>query len=447
MQDVRDFDADGDQAQFRFDGGLDLNGNPGVDIVTPGDVSYGFEEFTDTRTPGYIDDGNGNNVGTGTGTYVQNIDATQLTEGRHYVTARAFRHRDPGEPAVFSDFRKVIYVDRLPPEAEVVSFEPFATEPQDTENRDLIVRSVDKTADNMHFFLDLPANMPDDDILDMALAGQGDAGEYDRDSFISGIFGVETGNHVATVVTFEPTFNRAAGRGFSIQRFAGLFTETSIGAGFGDADFDGVLETSDIAGLTNGSIEQTLYSQNDEFSAALDVNGDGLGDNRDLYALGGELVDAAASGSVLAAYRDVLLRRGDVDESGMTAAADFDTLYDNFGSDAWLFDLNVDGTTDVADVMTMVTEFFGTVPGDLDLNGVVDPNDLAIWQAGLGTSSNARYSQGDADFDGDVDALDRDIIDANMGELTLRAIALADYNRDGVVARATTRFGGTRSAR
>lgn len=45
---------------LRINEGLDLNGSGGVDVTTPGDVSYGFENFVTTRRTGYSQaDGNG----------------------------------------------------------------------------------------------------------------------------------------------------------------------------------------------------------------------------------------------------------------------------------------------------------------------------------------------------------------------------------------------------
>src|SRR5207244_4073930 len=113
---VRDYDADGDTAMIKVDDGMDINGVSGIDNTTPGSVGYGFENFTTTRTPGFIWNGT-SNVGTGSGTYAQTIDTTQLSEGRHYITVRAFRHRDTasggdGGPSVYTDFRQTIYVDR-----------------------------------------------------------------------------------------------------------------------------------------------------------------------------------------------------------------------------------------------------------------------------------------------------------------------------------------------
>ena len=173
---VRDVHADGDIAMVKIDGGLNINGVAGIDNVTPGSVGYGFENFTTTSTPGYIWNGSAN-VGTGSGAYAQAIDTTQLSEGRHYVTVRAFRHRNgttggDGGPAVFTDFKRTIYVDRLPPVSAIASFDPYATDPNNPNNRDLIVESIDRTANEVHVLLDLPANKTQAEILQMVSAQQ-----------------------------------------------------------------------------------------------------------------------------------------------------------------------------------------------------------------------------------------------------------------------------------
>jgi glycosidase len=399
---ARDVHADGDHAMIRIDEGLDINGLPGISNTTLTSAAYGFEDFTTTYSPGYVWSG-GANIGTGNGIYVQSIDATQLSEGRHYITVRAFRHRNSatggdGGPAVFENFKRAIYIDRLPPEAAAVSFAPFASAPNDPNNRDLIVRSVDQTADSMHFLLDLPARLTDAQILALVNAGNR-AGYYDRDQFIRG-FGVNFGNHVATVVTYEPTGN------YSIRRFTGLFAQTNNrGRGFGDMNFSNSYMVGDI--LANiGSVEDVLYSQNTKFNPAFDVNGDGLGDNRDLFLLGDELVASGAEQAVLDAYSALLLKRGDVDASGATDAADVTALYASFGSASWLMDMNVDGEVNVDDVSTMIMEVFRTIPGDFNLDGSLDAADYVVWRKGLG-ASGALFTQGDADFDGDVDSDDR----------------------------------------
>ena len=405
---VRDVHADGDSALLMIDGGVNLNNQPGVDHTTPGSVVYGFEEFTDVRSPGYVDDGAGVNVGTGVGLYSQTVNAAALSEGRHYLTVRAFRHRDAatggdGGPAVFTDFTRTIYIDRLAPEAEFVSFAPFASNPGTLQNRDLVVRSADGTADNMHFFLDLPANATNAQIMQMVQSGQGDAANYDRDSFIAGFFGVRTGNHVATVVTFEPT-----GRA-NIQRFVGLFTETGVGIGFGDMNGDGVYSSPDLLGASNGSFEQVLSSQNGLFSAAADVNGDGRVTNVDLFELGDQLVAEGAGIATLNAYDQLLVKRGDANQDGLTNSADVSALYATFSQSDWQADLNADGVVSLADVATLVTDLVRTDYGDFNLDRRVDGADFLTWQRHAGLAG-ARFDQGDADLNGVIDGADLAIL-------------------------------------
>src|SRR4030095_14546866 len=117
------------------------------------------------------------------------------------------------------------------------------------------------------------------EILQMVAAGNA-ASYYDRDEFVMGFNGVTKGNHVATIVSYEPTGN------FNVQRTPGLFTNTNVGAGFGDMNANGIIQAVDILGTPGtNTVEDILYSQNSKFRAQFDVNGDGLGDNRDLFAL------------------------------------------------------------------------------------------------------------------------------------------------------------------
>ena len=397
---TRDRHADGDFAQFRIDGGLDGNGNGAVDEVTPGSIGYAFENFTETNSPGFF-------AANGEGLYEQTIDATKLSEGRHYLTGRVYRHRDPntttdndpstagdGGPAVFTEFREVIYVDLLPPEAEILSFDPFPSSPYNPDNRDLITRSVDKTADNMHIFLDLPAATSDADVLQMALSGQGNAGRLDRDKWVFGFFGVGTGNHAVTVVTFEPTGSS------NVQRFVGVTTETNRGAGLGDITFNGQFTTDDISGPTG--LEFLLESGNTQFNAAADANADGLIDNRDLFAL--EAAYLGTNSAVLDDYQALLVRRGDLDDSGATDVDDLLAIYAGLGSGPSDLDVDVSGAVDLADAQAFVTRLLRTAPGDYNLDGQVDAIDYAVWRDALTPSPGSLVADGN--FDGTVDNQD-----------------------------------------
>ena len=135
-----------------------------------------------------------------------------------------------------------------------------------------------------------------------------------------------------------------------------------------------------------------LYSQNAKYSSAFDREWRRTGDNRDLFLLGDVLVAAptasfggGAKQSVLNSYTDLLLKRGDVNASGVTDTADMTALYAGFGTATWLMDLNVDGVVDIADVQTMVTKLFRTVAGDFNLDGQVDGADYVVWRKNVGT--------------------------------------------------------------
>ena len=396
---VRDTHADGDTAMFKIDGGMDLNAYAGIDDVTPNSVGYGFENFTDTRIAGYIWDTNSQtNIGTGTGLYEQNIDTTQLSEGRHYVTVRAFRHRDAatggdGGPAVFTDFRQTIYVDRLPPESAVASFEPFASDSSNPNNRDLVLESVDKTADNMHVFLDLGAATTDAEILQMLGTGSS-TDYYDRDQRIRGYYDVTSGNHVVTVVTYEVTGN------YNIQRLAGVATSTNLGLGIGDINADGFLKASDLIGAD--SLQELLDSNNSQFNAAADSNADGLIDNRDLFAIGDILLAQGTDPRAFATFDALLKDRADLDDSGSASIDDLQALYLALETTNPTYDLNVDGLVDDADLQVFVTQLLRTSPGDFNLDGSVDLADYTLWRNNLGSPTGL----GDADFDGDTDAED-----------------------------------------
>jgi len=440
----RDVWADGDNVLIRLDDGIDINGNGHVDFTTPGEVSYGFEEFTDKREPLIGPGGLGDGGWTGDGEFVQNIDTTGLAEGVHFIEARAFRHRTDGGPAIYSSFKKVIYIDRLPPESAADGFQPFESSPTVRENQDLIVRSTDMTADQVHVFLDEPASVSDAALILRATGGEGSAGRIDHDLFAYGFFGLTHGNHAAAVVTFERTGT------VNVQRFGGLFTETVNGAGIGDLNFDGVLAANDMDGFGWG-FEYVLYAQNGEFNPAADVNGDGRIDNLDLYALGGVLQAAGAPPAAIDAYGQVLARRGNINQQFGTDQWDIDALYDQFGSTAWYDDLASDGGgADQGDVDHLVRNILATEYGDANLDGLIDIDDLQIvrdhWQGPAGWAGG--------DFTGDdlADGDDADLIALNWTSAqefgaAWHVVFPGDSDRDGDVdsddfADLVAQFGG-----
>ena len=382
---VRDFDADGDRALLRIDGGMDINGDQVVDNTQPGSVATVSRSSPTPASPGFFKVANRQR-------------AVRRPDDRHDAIGRGVSHRHrAGVPpsrcgdgrrrragGVYADFKRAVYVDRLPPESEIVAFEPFASEPEHG-GEPRPGRTVGRSNRRQHARLLEPARRADR-CPGVATRAQwaNDAGEYDVDSWIYGFTNVTTGNHVATVVTFESTFDGV--NGINVQRFPGLFTATGLGAGFGDLNANGVLQVVDIQGKTNGSFE-TVPVQSE-----LPVQGNcrpGWGRPRGqpgpvcpgpgTGGQGGEQV------AVLAAYESVLRGRGDLNLDAATNAADVAALYGAFGGSAWLMDLNVDGLVDVQDVQTLITDIAQTVNGDFDLDGDVDGSDFLVWQRGVGT--------------------------------------------------------------
>jgi glycosidase len=280
----RDHDADGDNAIFKIDGGVDVTGH-GFVSTNPNDITYGFQQFTTAHSPGYFN-ANGN------GRYVQTIDTSRLSNGMHYITVRAFRHRNGSEPPIFTDFTVAIYVDRQPPVSALVSFNPIVTGVN--ENRRVTVQSTDLRAHNVYVFLDLPAALTNAQVA--AMTGPGNrATQTDRDLFTRDFSGVTSGNHVITVVTFDKAGD------YNVQRFPGQFTSTIYGAGLGDLNFDGTINAADVV-----QFNQVLASNNTQFNAAADLNGDGTVDNADLLLLFNRLQAVGADAATLAAYNALL---------------------------------------------------------------------------------------------------------------------------------------------
>jgi hypothetical protein len=381
-------DADGDNALLRIDDGFDANKNGHVDYTNPGSTSYGFEEFMTLHSPGYFN-------ASGNGIYAQTIDASQLSEGMHFITARAYRHRSDGGPAIFTDFKESIYVDRLKPVSAVDSFNPYSGG-QGEQDRDLVVRSTDQTANNVHVLFDLPAGLSEQQVLAM-VNGNTEAQQLDRDLWKKGKAGLVSGNHVATVVTYEMTGN------YNVQRFAGLAVNGPIGKGAGDLNHDGQFGANDVSGA--GAFEQFLYSQNQQFDAAGDLNGDGFIDDKDLFGLKGAFTAGGASSTALAEVRAAVLRRGDLNHDGATNAADIDLISRQANSSyTWANDLNSDGKVDVTDADTLVHSVLATLDGDATLDGSVDFNDLVkLAQHYNIEDGNRSWAEGDFSHDGNVD--------------------------------------------
>jgi hypothetical protein len=196
--DLRDVEADGDEALLRVDGGRDVNGNGVVDFRTPGATEYGFERFVTRHRP--LIGSHDLNAPRGDGEFVQTIDATRLEEGLHFLTARAYRHRRDGGPAVFSEFKRVVYLDRRRPESAVEGITRLPSG-----EIEVLVRSTDGTANAVHVLPGVAAGTSEVELVARAKGGEGRADRIDRALFRRAAGNLAAGTSVLTLVTFETT--------------------------------------------------------------------------------------------------------------------------------------------------------------------------------------------------------------------------------------------------
>jgi hypothetical protein len=85
------------------------------------------------------------------------------------------------------------------------------------------------------------------------------------------------------------------------------------------------------------------------------------------------------------------------------------------GAEDLVFTYRTDTGTIVEGLVEYVTS---AVPGDANLDGVVDAADYIALKEGFGTASGARYRDGDFDLDGDVDWDDLAILQGSFGQGT-----------------------------
>jgi hypothetical protein len=112
---------------------------------------------------------------------------------------------------------------------------------------------------------------------------------------------------------------------------------------------------------------------------------------------------------------------GDFDMDGDIDADDIDLLMANLGGDPAVYDLTNDGVVDQDDVdewvfnIVPIGENIGTVYGDFNLDGEVNAGDLALLATNYGTVGDWGWATGDGNGDGNVDAGDLAMLATNYG--------------------------------
>ncbi len=283
-----DPNAGGNNAIFKINSGLDINGQSYVS-TTPNSIGYGYLEFQNASPL----------VGGGTGLYTETINTSDLPQGYNYISVIAFRARTgPDAPPVYTDWTQTIYVDTMLPQSTIMSFNPVVHGVN--QNRELVVQSIaaDGLANNVHVLFDLPAADTASQILSL-IGNSNQATQTDVNQWQIEATGLTSGNHVATLVSYKPDGT------FNIQRIAGLYVSSIYGQGLGDLLFNGQYDVADV-----NAFASLLASNNTEFNPAADYLGTGVITPQDLIPFGQTLLAHDASSATMTAYDQLLAQYG-----------------------------------------------------------------------------------------------------------------------------------------
>ena len=258
-----------DYAVFRIDQGFsDYNGNAQIDYgpgnTDPSHPSYGFEDFLTENSPRYTG---------GSGTYRQTIDAAALGDGYHYITVRAYRHRNASDQPLFGEFRLVIYVDLDDPDFTLVS-------PTNTCNADItslpvqfVVQSTTPAIDRVFMYVNRHESF---DAVGAALGGGAGLAARDFDRFTLTLASLARGNHRLDVVAIEEAPDGVIKT--RRQTFTGFQSVVGAGLGAGDMTANGKIDGDDIRVF----IQATVGSLNFLFFPTADINCDGVCNHEDV---------------------------------------------------------------------------------------------------------------------------------------------------------------------
>ncbi len=149
---------------------------------------------------------------------------TQLTEGFHYISVVAFRHRDSDESDLFAEWREAIYVDREPPAITVPNLDDITGF-----QHEVVVLAEDRTTNRVHVMWDLPDRVDPLDAADFT----NQADQHDRLEYRWTVATGGHGFHRLTVVAFEETGNASVN---DFEVFVDLCDADIIDDGDLDAD-------------------------------------------------------------------------------------------------------------------------------------------------------------------------------------------------------------------
>lgn len=248
-----------DNALFRIDAGFpsagtaaDFNNTGAIDVPASDATIPLFENFITQKAPLAA------NPGATSGLYRQIINSSSLSEGYHYIRSVAFRQRPSNTDPLFTDFRKVIYVDTLPPGVTLVD----AALPINTPIHTFRVLAQDRTAGEVWVLVNPPNGVDPITLISPANA----AARFDRAEWRRTVSGLSTGQNSIVVVAREITGNT------SVTTY-----NVSVTVGSGDITRDGVVNIDDLYAA--------FTALGGPYDPAADVNADGLFNINDLRTL------------------------------------------------------------------------------------------------------------------------------------------------------------------
>jgi len=182
-----------DNAVFCINKGFqDWNGNGFADIGQ-NDVVPGYEQFVTVRQPLV-------NTANTQGLYEQTIQASSMPEGYNYISVAAFRARNVWEAPLFREFRQVVYVDRLPPPAQLL---PSTDLPSGTTQVVVRGKALDRTASRIHFILNPTPAQLQNPAAAAVTANQG--AQDDRFDWSRTLLGLSNGLNTVLMIACEDT--------------------------------------------------------------------------------------------------------------------------------------------------------------------------------------------------------------------------------------------------
>ncbi|MDX2175622.1 MAG: hypothetical protein SF028_04040 [Candidatus Sumerlaeia bacterium] len=211
--------TDEDNAIIRWNYGLNVDGDGSGDFGIAAGVNdplvAGFENFTTGRNPSAGDPTGPQGAQLPEGGYRLAVDLADagVPEGYNYLSVLSFVPRLQGLPPISSQTRKVVYVDRTPPDAALV-FPATQSGAGDitTSTYGFVVDNPDGTGNSAHYFWNLPQGV--DPVATGMLNDSNRASRTDRNRFRFTIENLPGGtDQELAVVVFEETGN------YSVNRF------------------------------------------------------------------------------------------------------------------------------------------------------------------------------------------------------------------------------------